>query len=552
MKLHRPIVRHKAIATIVEQWVREVECHKHPMDPHPGVPFVRPLPPRNQVLKLTLLISIVLAEIILCSGAAAEPIRITSAIQLFVDDHLVDTTAGLRRNVHHWQKHADNPVLRPDQPWEYGGNYLNAYGSVIYDTSEQIFKAWYWTMNAEDSKVPTHNIKMMCYATSSDGIHWEKPSVNIHRFQGSTENNIVLVSRFEDLNSIPTLFTFGAIRTPSDPDPAKLYKACFYERPPGAKYISPHDGAWAGVSPDGIHWTKSEAPIMPQVGDTVGLLYDSIHERYVCFGKRYVDRDRTRFQCESNDFVRWTKPHLILRSDAQDDQPCDFYNNTGFVWGEMLLGWLQVFYKHDDPYKHRLVLELVHSRDGLNWNRMPGREPVLEVGADGSWDRTNQSPANGAPIVVQDRMYMYYGGDIRYHGPRKGVDLGVTRGQIGLGTLRRDGFVSMDATPGDGGVLTTKPLLLSSERADDATVRLLLNVKSDNGHCRVELLDESGGAIAGWGKEEADDSVVDAVRTVVTWNGQSDIGKLLHQPIRLRFHLQNARLYGFQFSSPQE
>jgi len=69
----------------------------------------------------------------------------------------------------------------------------------------------------------------------------------------------------------------------------------------------------------------------------------------------------------------------------------------------MLLGWLQVFYKHDDPYKHRLVLELIYSRDGLNWNRLPNREPVLDEGPDGSWDRTNQSPATGTPIVVGAR-----------------------------------------------------------------------------------------------------------------------------------------------------
>ncbi len=144
---------------------------------------------------------------------------------------------------------------------------------------------------------------------------------------------------------------------------------------------------------------------------------------------------------------------------------------------------------------------------------------------------------------------MYYVGDIRYHGPRKGVDLGVTRGQIGLGTLRRDGFVSMNATP-SGGELTTKPLLLMSDRPEEASVRLHLNVKSDNGHCQVELLDEAGNPIAGYGKADADDSVVDATRTVATWKGESNIGKLTRQPIRLRFHLTNARLYGFQFLSP--
>ena len=500
-------------------------------------------------LTTSLQIMILLGTIVMCSGASGEPARITSAVQLFVDDYLVDTAEGVRRSVHQWKRHPANPVLQPDKPWEYGGNYLNTYGSVIYDESEQVFKAWYWTMNAEDSAVPTSNIKMMCYATSPDGIDWEKPHVGIYEFQGSTKNNIVLATRFEDKNSLPTLFTFGAMKTPWDPDPARLYKAFFYERPPGAKYIGPDDGAWSAVSPNGIHWTKSDKPIMPDMGDTVGFFYDSIHGRYVCFAKRYVDGDRSRFQCESKDFVNWTESRLILKSDGEDNQPCDFYNNTGFVWGEMLLGWLQVFYKHDDPYQHKLVLELIYSRDGLNWQRMPGREPVLDVGPDGSWDRTNQSAANGAPIVVGDQMYMYYGGDIRYHGPRKGVDLGVTRGKVGVGILRRDGFVSMDATP-SGGVLTTKPLLATFDRAEGSQIHLHVNVKSDNGHCRVELLDEMGEPMAGYGMKEADDIVTDSVQTTVTWKGESDIGQLVGRPFRLRFHLHNARLYSFRVSSP--
>jgi hypothetical protein len=347
---------------------------------------------------------------------------------------------------------------------------------------------------------------------------------------------------------VPTLFTFGAIKTPWDSDPARLYKACFYERPPGATYIGPDDGAWSATSPDGIQWAKSEKPIMPETGDTVGFFYDSIHNRYVCFGKRYVDDGRARFQCESDDFVNWTSPRLILKSDVDDDQPCDFYNNTGFVWGELLLGWLQVFYKHDDPFKHRLVLELIYSRDGLNWNRMPGRETVLDVGPDGSWDRTNQSAATGMPIVVEDQMYMYYGGDTRYHGPREGVDLGETRGQIGLGTLRRDGFVSMDATP-SGGVLTTKPLRVALDGAQVSPIQLHVNVKSDNGHCWIELLDEAGNPITGYAKADADDIVDDTVHSVVTWKGESDVCELVQKPVRLRFHLSNARLYSFRVSS---
>ncbi|MCH2131287.1 MAG: LamG domain-containing protein [Pirellulaceae bacterium] len=474
-----------------------------------------------------------------------QPISISTTVQLFVDDYLIASAEGFHRTVHSWKKHPQNPVLRPDKPWEFGGNYINTHGSVIYDEQDRLFKAWYWTLNDEDSVLPTSQIKSMCYATSSDGIHWEKPNVGLFEFQGSKDNNMVMASSRDVINSLPTLFTYGAIKTPSDPDPSRLYKACFYERPPGASYIGPNDGVWTAVSPDGIHWTKRNVLAIPQLGDTVGFCYDSIHQRYLCFGKRYTDRGRARFQSESTDFVNWTTSRLILETDDEDDQPCDLYNNTGFVWGDMLLGWLQVFYHQEDPFKHRLVLELIYSRDGLNWQRMPGRPTVLDVGPDGSWDRTNQSPAIGTPILVDDEMYLYYAGDTRYHGPYKGVNLGESRGQIGLGLLRRDGFVSMDATP-SGGVLTTKPLVVGTKFASDEPVHLYLNVKADFGHCRVELLDEAGDPIDGFGKDIADDLMSDNVQAVATWKGNSDISSLVDRPLRLRFHLKNARLYSFR------
>jgi len=502
---------------------------------------------RATCAKLSILLG--LGGIVICTAAdGGEPTRITSAVQLFVDDYLIDTAEGMRRTVHPWRKHASNPVLRADQPWEFGGDYISTYGSVIHDPEENIFKAWYWTLNDEDSAIPTSRVKSMCYATSSDGIHWKKPNIGQYVFQGSKNNNMVLASDQETLKSLPNLFTFGVMRTPWDSNPERLYKACFYERPPGVTYMSSGDGVWSATSPDGIRWTKSAALAMPSVGDTIGFFYDSIHENYVCSGKRYTSRGRSRFQCESKDFVNWTEPHLIMQTDDEDDQPCDLYNNTGFVWGDLLLGWLQVFYQHQEPYQHRLVLELISSRDGRNWSRMPGRETVLDVGSDGSWDRANQSAANGAPIVVGDNMYMYYGGSTRYHGPYKGGEMGDNQGHIGLGTLRRDGFVSMDATP-RGGTLTTKPLLLTTQQPEGEPTSLHVNVESDWGHCRIELLDEAGDAIAGYTKDDADDIAADDVQTVATWNGKSDIGKLVREPVRLRFHLQNARLYSFRVSS---
>src|SRR5438477_267864 len=44
-------------------------------------------------------------------------IPIDTGRQLFVDDFLIDRT-NLRRTFHQPKYHADNPVLKPDRPWE--------------------------------------------------------------------------------------------------------------------------------------------------------------------------------------------------------------------------------------------------------------------------------------------------------------------------------------------------------------------------------------------------------------------------------------------------
>jgi len=39
----------------------------------------------------------------------------------------------------------------------------------------------------------------------------------------------------------------------------------------------------------------------------------------------------------------------------------------------------------------------------------------------------------------------------------------------------------------------------------------------------------------------------DSVRHVVTWNGNGNVGNLAGQVVRLRFEMQNAKLYAFDF-----
>jgi hypothetical protein len=434
--------------------------------------------------------------------------------QLFVDDHVVADVRDLKLTVHPWQKHSGNPLLRADRAWE---QCALVYGSVMFDDDDHCFKMWYWTYNPEG--------EAMCYALSNDGLTWDKPNLGICEYAGSSQNNIVMVSD----KSSKDMETYGAIKCPWDSDPARLYKTAFWQRLPDGRR-----GVWTATSPDGLHWTKGTDPVDPAAGDTVGFYYDSFRSRYVVFVKTHTDRFRSRAQIESEDFVHWTEPQLILKTDDRDDQPCDLYNNSGFVWGAMRLGLLQMFEKHEHPYHNRLYLELMYTADGVSWQRMPRRETVLDVGADGEWDRTNQSQMNGAPVAVGNQMYTYYGGRTGYHG--YGTP-GENYIGIGLATMRLDGFVSRDANP-LGGQLTTVPVQFTGST-------LKLNVKADWGQCAVEILDETGNVINGYGKDDCLLLRTDAVDQPVSWRGQPSLSQLVGRPVCFRFHMKNAQLYAF-------
>src|SRR5438128_819632 len=79
--------------------------------------------------------------------------------QLFVDDFLVAQTT-LTRTHHRPTYHPGNPVLTGGMVFSDG---------VWYDPREKIFKMWYM------SKAGTH------YATSNDGLAWDKPDLDVKK-----------------------------------------------------------------------------------------------------------------------------------------------------------------------------------------------------------------------------------------------------------------------------------------------------------------------------------------------------------------------------------
>ena len=446
--------------------------------------------------------------------------EIASRKQLFFDNAVIEHMEGMRRLVNQPQKHSANPVMVADRPWEH--DQICLYGTVLFDGEENLYKMWY-QMYDRWAKEPTRR-NAMCYATSQDGIQWHKQNVGLFPFQRSYENNIVMVGHtYAD--------GFSVLKDHRDLDPLRKYKTVYLD------VIDGFVGVCVAVSPNGIHWTPyPNNPVIPINSDTHHpLIWDDGIGKYIAYLRPgFVDRRVAR--AESSDGFRWSQPQVVLEPDDKDSPDDQFYNLAAFRYEGIYFGLLSVF--HTDPseegpfrMKGHTDVELVCSRDGIKWQRPARGVPYIPRGEEGEFDSL-QIYCGCTTIVVRDEIRIYYCGlDV----PHEISD----RSAVGLVTLRPDGFFSLDADS-SGGRMTTKPFTFTGQR-------LVINAEVNRGILTVELLDAEGKAIPGYSRDECQAIQVGGIELEVCWTGTSDVGTLQGQPVRLRFDLQQAKLFAFQF-----
>ena len=123
------------------------------------------------------------------------------------------------------------------------------------------------------------------------------------------------------------------------------------------------------------------------------------------------------------------------------------------------------------------------------------------------------------PVRVGNELYLYYRGLANRHKPYDGKDDAFRQGGgLGLATLRVDGFASLDASY-DGGRVTTKPFRTQGRR-------LHVNAKADSGRLRVEVLDNSGHAFSGFGRDDCQVMQVNRVNEPISWKDNASLDSL--------------------------
>jgi len=281
----------------------------------------------------------------------------------------------------------------------------------------------------------------------------------------------------------------------------------------------------------------------------------------------------------SDDFLTWTPTQTILVPDERDDELArqrvaaqrenvefddgpewhiaQLYGHCGFPYEGMYLGLLWVF--DISGFGPALVerhgrrpaaggedgvtnVELTCSRDLLHWQRVAGRELLIPAGEAGSWDAGRLYTVN-RPLIVGDEIWIYYGGfETSHAGQWHSEDWKATHRSsgIGLAKLRLDGWVSVDAGD-EPGTLTTKPLRFTG-------AELLVNAAvEEGGWLGVEVLDAAAQPLSGLALADCRRFRGDSVRHKVESQNSSHLSHLESTPVRLRFHLQKAKLYSFMF-----
>ncbi|MEE3369229.1 MAG: hypothetical protein VX346_07790 [Planctomycetota bacterium] len=72
-----------------------------------------------------------------------------------------------------------------------------------------------------------------------------------------------------------------------------------------------------------------------------------------------------------------------------------------------------------------------------------------------------------------------------------------------------------------------------------------INADATHGMILAEALDNQGKVIATFSKQDCTPVTGDSVRHVAHWTGASNCQLIQACPVKLRFHLKNAKLYSF-------
>jgi hypothetical protein len=445
------------------------------------------------------------------------PVTIGTDRQLFVDDYWIAESRGVERRLHPPVRR--EAAISAEHPWD---SSITAYNTVVLDDGR--YRMWYRTDDQHASNAMRHG-----YAESADGIVWEKPTLGLISYKGSTQNNLV----FEGPSDCFAPFIDG------NPDAAQDERYKAVARGPDRQVLE------AYVSADGLKWRKlREEPILtdPPFDSHNVAMWDAWRGEYVLYargsagsggpfrgGVRWVRRST------SKDFLNWTP---LVDIDTGETPNEHFYTNS-CVRYERAPGTYIMFpsrfvvertpdpeWEYGDGVNDIVFMS---SRDGLNFDRS-FKEAFVRPALDRrNWHERGIYMDVGILHTSPTEMSIYGVENMRY------PSVNIRRY-----SLRTDGFVSVNAGFSSGEFIT-RPLIFEGGELE-------LNYSTSAvGSVRVEIQDAEGHALTGYGLDDCPEKYGDEIEGVMSWNAGANVGSLAGRAVRLRVVLKDADLYAFRF-----
>jgi len=486
--------------------------------------------------------------------------------QLFIDDFLIEKTT-MKRTFHQPEYYKKNPVIKPDKPWENQRRGLFAApfsGGSWYDPDENLFKIWY----------TGGFLATTCFAISQDGIHWEKPILDVHEGTNIVVDPVHDGQRYFDSNTIWL--------DHKTTNPEERYKYFATEDPSGWKMVY-------RTSADGIHWSEPKAK--PEIwGDRSTTFYNPFRQVWVLSQRiegyqhgagrcrayleasspselmKEITPNASQMISPSGDVIdpekatknetesAYVEGKSVFWAHADDLDPRhtdpdyshnapQLYNLDAFPYESLMIGYFSIWQGPENHFCGELDLQkrndvlLGFSRDGFHWDR-PSRERFFTSSWDvNNWRYGNVQSVAGGCLVVGDKLYFYFSGRAKPSKESKDWDADAA---TGLAFLRRDGFASMDA--GDQiQTLTTRPVIFHGKY-------LFVNVNCPQGELKCEVLDEKDTLISPFSLDNCISISENKTLINLAWQ-HNDLSGLAGRPVKFRFQLKNGSLFAFWVSS---
>ncbi|MSU65626.1 MAG: hypothetical protein EXS38_05905 [Opitutus sp.] len=434
-----------------------------------------------------------------------------------LDSRVVEQAEGVKLTVGQVQKHPANPLFAEEKPWEV--RFDNLYPNVVFDVRARLYRCWYSPFTLDPSTTETsrtqratvpyqpHDREMgICYATSRDGVHWEKPALGLIEFNGSKANNLVL----RDPHGA------GIFLDATERDSARRYKLF-------ARASDRNRTIGVAFSPDGLHW--SEIQLCPEInvpGDTHNNAFWSPEAGKYVGITRLRTGQRLVARTESDDFIHWTKAVEILRGDPLNQT----YAMPVFRHAGVYLGLPMIFRTVED----RVHCELAWSPDTVTWHRIDAGQPLIANSpraGDYDWGCVY---AAATPVFHEKEIRLYYGAS-------NGPHTNWRDSFLALATLRPDGFAGFEtAAGGRVGRITTKPLPCAGSQ-------LQITADVTGGNLGVTLRSEAGAVVA-----TAEPVTATSTDQTLRWKNGFDLARRKGTLVRVAFEFTSAKVYSFNFA----